>query len=157
MYEREAKAKQPSYETRKRDCTRSYLEWCQEVGTWRIAMSRVLDTRNRTDSSKDSFAASRPNRDRRINFASNDIVDDVKLISRVFRVFRRRRVARSGGDGKRRDRKRDYFSNRKCHFPVYTTSVPGFLSFGRFRGKRDRNFSAKSAKKFSTADTSILE
>lgn len=102
MYKQKAKAKRPSHETRKHGCRRSYLEWCQEVGTWpRIAMSRVLDTRNRTDSSKDSFAASRPNRDRRINFAST-ISDDVKLISRIFRVFQRLRVARPGGDEKRR-------------------------------------------------------
>lgn len=105
-----------------------------------IVTSRVLDTRNRKDSSKDSFSPK--SRDRRINFAST-ISDDVKLISRVFSTVER--VA-GGGDGRRRDRKRDYFSNGKCHFPVYTTSAR-FLSFGRFRGKHDRNFLAKKAKK----------
>lgn len=148
MYEQKAKAKQPSHETRKHGCRRSYLEWCQEVGTWpRIAMSRVLDTRNRTDSSKNSFAASRLNRDRRINFAST-ISDDVKLISRIFRVFRRLRVARPGGDGKRRDRMRDYFSNGKCHFPVYTTSVPGFFLSTDFAGNTTEIFRLRARKNF---------
>lgn len=135
-----SKTSATSHETRKRAATEE-LTWnvFKKLGLGRVtATRRGYSIRGHADLPGTHSGRPREAESRRKNkLCPQRYRAALSRAPRAFRLFRRRR--------KRRDRKRDHFSVGKCHFPVYTASVPGDRSFERSRGKREENLSARSA------------